>query len=95
MLSLRQNEYCARAAISKEMEAVAENLGGTSGEFRAQHPKVFKDIRNLVGQRNILIHQYGHGEKIIDWGRIWVTIRDIYPQLIQDIEAAINDIEPS
>ena len=75
------------------MEAVAENLRGTSCKLRAQHPEVFKDIENLVAQRNILAHQYGHGEIIIDWEKIWTTIHDKYPQLKQDIEAAINDIE--
>jgi uncharacterized protein with HEPN domain len=87
------DEYCARAAISKEMEAVAENLKGASHIFRTRHPKVFKDIRNIVAQRNILAHEYGHGEKTLDWEKVWVTIRDKYPQLKKDIEAAINDIE--
>jgi uncharacterized protein with HEPN domain len=75
------------------MEVVAENLRGTSREFRTQHPEGFKDLGNLVGQRNILAHQYGHGEKIIDWEMVWATIHDKYPQLKQDIEAVINDIE--
>ena len=89
------DEYRARAAISKEMEAVAENLRGISYEFRVQHFEVYKDIRDLVAQRNILAHQYGHGEKFIDWEMVWATIRDIYPQLKQEIEAAINDLESS
>ena len=83
-----------RAAISKEMEAAAENLNGIkNADLRGRYPAVFSYITDLYKQRNVLVHQYGHGEKPIDWEKIWLTIDQIYPRLEEAIENAIKDLE--
>ncbi|KAK2762701.1 hypothetical protein FQN54_000875 [Arachnomyces sp. PD_36] len=90
----RSNDYMVRTSLSQNIISVAENLNGVKdASIRSQFPKVFGGIYDIVGQRNILAHQYGHADEKIDWGKIWTTIHDTYPELESAIDNAIEELE--
>jgi uncharacterized protein with HEPN domain len=45
--------------------------------FRNAHPEI--PWRQIIGQRNVLIHEYGE----VKQERIWKTVRENIPQLIE------------
>jgi uncharacterized protein with HEPN domain len=59
------------------LEIVGEAAGGVSASFRNAHPEI--PWRQIIGQRNVLIHEYGE----IKQERIWKVIRENIPQLIE------------
>jgi hypothetical protein len=48
-------------------------------------------LPDLVRQRNILAHSYGHAIKQFDWTEVWETIEYTYPALESTIESAVED----
>ena len=76
------------------MISVAENLNGIKdASIRSKYPKVFGSIYDIVGQRNILAHHYGHADERIDWAKICTTIHHTYPELESAIDDAIEELE--
>jgi uncharacterized protein with HEPN domain len=49
---------------------IGEALGATDVELRKAHPEI--PWKEIVGMRNILVHDYGN----IDLRRVWDTIND-------------------
>ena len=64
-------------AVERSLEIIGEAAGRVSESFRNAHPEI--PWRQIIGQRNVLIHEYGE----IKQERIWKTIRENIPQLIE------------
>lgn len=87
-------QHTARAAISKEMVAIVENLNGLKDPSdKAKYPNIYDIIRPLTLQRNILTHQYGHAHTTIEWDLVWRTISQDYPNLENALEEAIAELD--
>lgn len=50
-------DWLRRRALERTLEVLGEAAGKVSEEFRAAHPDI--DWRGLIGQRNVLAHEYG------------------------------------
>jgi len=59
------------------LEIIGEAAGRVSTSFRNAHPEI--PWRQIIGQRNVLIHEYGE----IKQERIWKTVTENIPQLIE------------
>jgi uncharacterized protein with HEPN domain len=64
-------------AVERAMEIIGEAAGRISTSFRDAHPEI--PWRQIIGQRNVLIHEYGE----IKQERIWKVVRENIPQLIE------------
>jgi uncharacterized protein with HEPN domain len=68
-----------RAAVEREIEIVGEAARRVSATFRAAHPEI--PWRNLIAQRNVMIHEYGE----IDHSRIWRLVVEHIPALVEQL----------
>ena len=71
------NDRRTQLAVERSLEIIGEAAGGVSALFRNAHPEI--PWRQIIGQRNVLIHDYGE----IKQERIWKTITENVPQLIK------------
>ncbi len=71
------NDRRTQLAIERLLEIIGEAAGRVSSSFRNAHPEI--QWRQIIGQRNVLIHEYGE----IKQERIWKVIRENVPQLIE------------
>jgi uncharacterized protein with HEPN domain len=72
-----------RFAVERQLLVIGEAAGHVSGTFRAEHPEI--PWTGIVGQRNVLAHDYG--EILVE--RIWlVTQRDI-PVLVRQLSTIL------
>lgn len=67
-------------AVERSLEIIGEAAGKVSAEFRDAHPEI--SWRQIIGQRNVLIHEYGE----IKQERIWKVVRENVPQLIEQLK---------
>lgn len=74
----------ARAPMHAVLE-IGEAASRTSEAGRCRVPDV--PWQQIVGMRNILIHAYWS----VDFDRLWKTITDELPPLLQMLESATND----
>ncbi|HNS57064.1 MAG TPA: DUF86 domain-containing protein [Smithellaceae bacterium] len=68
-----QTDRMLRNAIERNMEIIGEAANRVSENFQKAHPKIL--WRNIVGQRNILIHEYGEVKNERIWGFASVIAR--------------------
>ena len=71
------NDRRTQLAIERSLEIIGEAAGRVSTSFRNAHPEI--PWRQIIGQRNVLIHEYGE----IKQERIWKTVTENIPQLIE------------
>ncbi len=71
------NDRRTQLAVERSLEIIGEAAGRVSALFRNAHPEI--PWRQIIGQRNVLIHEYGE----IKQERIWKVIRENVPQLIE------------
>ncbi len=71
------NDRRTQLAVERSLEIIGEAAGRVSALFRNTHPEI--PWRQIIGQRNVLIHEYGE----IKQERIWKVVRDNIPQLIE------------
>ena len=64
-------------AVERSLEIIGEAAGRISASFQNSHPEI--PWRQIIGQRNVLIHEYGE----IKQERIWKVVRENIPQLIE------------
>jgi len=64
-------------AVERSLEIIGEAAGRISASFQDSHPEI--PWRQIIGQRNVLIHKYGE----IKQERIWKVVRENIPQLIE------------
>ena len=74
------NDRKTQLAVERSLEIIGEAAGRVSDLFRNTHPEI--PWRQIIGQRNVLIHEYGE----IKQERIWKTVRENVPQLIKKLE---------
>jgi len=67
-------------AVERSLEIIGEAAGRVSALFRNAHPEI--PWRQIIGQRNVLIHEYGE----IKQERVWKVVRENIPQLIKQLK---------
>jgi len=75
----------SRDGILYELVIVGEAAGRVSDDLRSAHPEV--PWRQIVGQRNILVHVYDQ----LSVDRLWLAVEAV-PQLISQIEHILEDL---
>jgi len=70
-------------AVERLLEIIGEAAGKISRDFKQAHSEI--PWREMIGQRNILAHEYGR----IEQQRIWSTVTTDIPELIKMIEPLI------
>ena len=71
------NDRRTQLAVERSLEIIGEAAGRVSAKFGNAHPEI--PWRQIIGQRNVLIHEYGE----IKQERIWKVVRENVPQLIE------------
>ncbi len=71
------NDRRTQLAIERSLEIIGEAAARVSVSFCNAHPEI--PWRQIIGQRNILIHEYGE----VKQERIWKVVRENVPQLIE------------
>jgi uncharacterized protein with HEPN domain len=71
------NDRRTQLAVERSFEIIGEAAGRVSALFRNAHSEI--PWRQIIGQRNVLIHEYGE----IKQERIWKAVRENVPQLIE------------
>ena len=74
------NDRRPQLAVERALEIIGEAAGRVSASFRNAHPEI--PWRQVIGQRNVLIHEYGE----VKQERIWKTVRENVPQLIESLK---------
>jgi uncharacterized protein with HEPN domain len=74
-----------KLALERALEVMGEAARRVSGEFKEQHPKI--DWRDIVGQRNVLAHDYGK----INHRRLYDSTRRIVPLLLAELDRILGD----
>jgi len=72
-------------AIIKDVEIIGEAASKMSGSARESFDEIPWDA--MVGMRNRLVHVYFN----IDYDRVWDTITDDLPPLIERLEQIVSD----
>ncbi len=70
-------------ATERLLEIIGEAAGRVSPAFRETHPEI--PWRRVIGQRNVLAHEYGE----IKQERIWKVVAEDIPVLIRQLEAFV------
>jgi uncharacterized protein with HEPN domain len=81
------NNVVLQRAVERCLEIIGESARRVSQKGQA----TLVDIpwREVIGQRNILAHEYGH----IDHELIFKTVTEDIPELIRNLEKALPPIE--
>ncbi len=74
-------------AIERGVEIVGETARRVSAPFMAAHPEM--PWRKIIGQRNILAHEYGQ----IDHALLYKTAVEDIPELIGQLQALLPPLE--
>ena len=77
------NDRRTQLAVERSLKIIGEAAGRVSALFRDEHPEI--PWRQIIGQRNILIHEYGE----VKQERIWKVVRENVPQLIDQLKAFV------
>ena len=77
------NDRGTQLAVERSLEIIGEAAGRVSASFRNAHPEI--PWRQIIGQRNVLIHEYGE----IKQERIWKTVIENVPLLIELLKSFV------
>ena len=81
-----------RNAVERNLEIIGEAANCISENFQSTHPQI--PWRSIIGQQNILIHEYGEVKN----ERIWVVAMERIPELVALLKPllphATTDDEP-
>jgi uncharacterized protein with HEPN domain len=75
-------------ALERALELVGEPARRVTEGFKSAHPEI--EWRSIIGQRNVLAHQYG----VIDHERLYRTGTESIPRLIAALRAILEENEP-
>lgn len=70
-------------AVVRCLEVIGEAAKRLSETFRESHPSI--PWSKMAGMRDVLIHAYDR----VDLERVWTTLRDDIPPLIENLESII------
>lgn len=76
-----------RRGVERNLEVIEEAALRVSNTFREAHPEI--PWREIIGQRNILAHDYGN----VVPERVWRVASDDLAQLAATLEALIPDTD--
>jgi len=75
-----------RLAVERALEIIGEAARRVSNAFQQAHPEL--PWRQIIGQRNVLAHNYGD----IDPGMVWAVVTQRLPELVRQLDALIPPI---
>ena len=76
-----------RLAVERELEIIGEAARRVSSTFQQANSEI--PWRQIIGQRNVLAHDYGD----IDPGMVWIVAAQRLPELICQLDALIPPTE--
>jgi uncharacterized protein with HEPN domain len=79
-------ERMRQLALERALELAGEAARRVSDAFQSAHPEV--DWRRIIGQRNVLAHEYG----AIDQERLYRTGKESVPGLIKLLERILEEL---
>ena len=74
-----------KLALERSLEVLGEAARRVSAEFQGKNPKI--EWRDLVGQRNVLAHDYGK----INHRRLYDSTRRIVPSLLAELNRIFGE----
>jgi uncharacterized protein with HEPN domain len=74
-----------KRALERVLELLGEAARRVSAEFQDRHAQI--DWRALVGQRNVLAHDYGK----INHRRLYDTTRRVVPLLLAELDRILGE----
>ncbi|MCU7928716.1 MAG: DUF86 domain-containing protein [Candidatus Thiodiazotropha sp. (ex Dulcina madagascariensis)] len=74
-------------AIERSIEIIGEAARRVSAAYQAAHPEI--PWREIIGQRNILAHEYGQ----IDHALLYKTSTEDIPELINQLQMLLPPLE--
>ena len=77
-----------RGAVERHIEIIGEAANRVSDVFQATHPNI--PWKSIIGQRHVLIHEYGG----IKHERIWIVATERIPELIALLEPLLPTPPP-
>jgi len=75
-------------AVERGIEIIGEAARNISDAFKQAHPEI--PWRGIIGQRNVLAHEYGE----IKQERIWIVAKEKIPDLISKLQTLIPPLPP-
>lgn len=81
-----ESDKMARYAVERQILVIGEAAKGLSNALRAKTPDI--PWSAIIGQRNILAHEYG--EILVE--RVWRVAKDHIPELLKQIQPFIPDV---
>ena len=82
-----EGDSLRKLALERVLELLGEAARRVSPGYQARHPGI--EWRMLVGQRNILAHDYGE----IDHRRLYDHVRVNVPSLLAELDGILRDYE--
>jgi len=79
-----EKDSMRRLALERTLELVGEAAKRVSAKFQADHPRI--DWRALIGQRNVIAHDYGE----ISHRRLYDAARLQIPGLIVELDRLLD-----
>jgi uncharacterized protein with HEPN domain len=73
-------------AVAKAAELIGESARRVSEPFRAAHPEIAWP--QIIGMRNILVHEYDR----VDWPIVWHTITKSIPVMVACIRPLLPNV---
>ncbi len=77
-----------QSAVERQLEIIGEAARRVSEAFQQKHPEI--PWRSIIGQRNVLAHQYGE----IQQERLWEIVSVYIPKLIDQLSALMPPLPP-
>jgi uncharacterized protein with HEPN domain len=74
-----------RYAVERSLMIIGEAANHVSDDYQEAHPEIA--WRQIIGQRNVLAHEYGQ----INVDRIWSAAVVSVPLLLRELEKLISD----
>ena len=86
---MRFHEYerdrMVQAAVERKLEIMGEAAKRVSEDFRNAHDEI--PWRGMIGQRNVLAHEYGE----VKQERLWIVVTDRLPDLLRLVSPLVPE----
>lgn len=76
-----------RGAVERHIEIIGEAARRVSEELKREHPEV--PWRSMIGQRNVLAHEYGE----VRHEKIWIVAKEFIPLLVNSLRSIMRNEE--